>query len=271
MIDYEHAYCKATGKLAPVQAPRLTPLFQQIAAGTLLPPRGQQAVDLGLTAHSLNDPREDPPLYEYYQWVLAHYFAEQPPHELTAKLIGMAFTCANLFQTDLPQPLTINPWQVESLTTFPLATRRAIVVENNGIFIWLFKRHPTWPLINQAGNDFNPTYVQLLQELEQRGLQLTYLGDLDSRGIQMADYLFQQLQKTSIEQFTALQTPTQVATWLAVHGKSDLKRQRTRRLTVQQPVFQTEMDSVCLLHQFVEQEQLIADYERLMPAWLDES
>jgi hypothetical protein len=271
MIDYVHVYCETTGKPAPAQAERLTPLFQQIAAGTPLPPRGQQAVNLGLTAHSLNDPRENPPLYEYYQWVLAHYFAEQPIAELSAKLIGMAFTCANLFQTDLPQPLTINPWQASQLANFPLATRQAIVVENNGIFIWLFKRHPTWPLINQAGNDFNPTYVQLLQQLEQRGLQLTYLGDLDSRGIQMADHLFQQLNHTPIEQFTALQTPTQVATWLAVNGKLDSKQKRTRQLTVHQPVFQTEMDSVCLLRRFVEQEQLIADYERLISTWLDES
>lgn len=268
MIDYLQAYCAQTGRPAPAQAARLTPLFQQIAAGTPLPPRGQQAVDLGLTAHSLNDPHENPPLYDYYRWVLAHYFSQQPLNELTAKLIGMAFTCANLFQTNLPQPLTLNPWQVDQLGTVPLATRQAIVIENNGIFIWLLKRHPTWPLINQAGNDFNQTYVQLLQRLEQRGLQLTYLGDLDSRGIQMADHLFQQLKKTPIQQFTALQTPTQVATWLAIAGKPDATHQRTKRLAVQQLVFQAEMDSICLLQRFVEQEQLIDEYEQLIMAWL---
>jgi len=49
-------------------------------------------------------------------------------------------------------------------------------------------------------------------------------------------------------------------------GKSDT--QRTCQLTVQNPVFQKEMNSINLLGKFVEQEQLIQTYEALISDWL---
>lgn len=266
MTDYQQAYEAATGKRAPAEAPQLAKLFARVAAGDVLPPRGQQAVDLGLTAHSFNDPQENPAVYDYYHWVLTNCFQPQQIKELTAKLIGRVFTCANVFQTDLPQPMTLNPWQVAAMATFPLRTDRAIIVENNGVFAWLHQLHPDWPLINQAGNDFNATYLAVIQSLEQRQVQLTYLGDLDSRGIQMADHLFSVLAQTPIATFTAIQSPVNVVQWLTLKGKPS--RQRSRALAIQNPVFQKELNSINLLEKFVEQEQLIATYEPLVIAWL---
>jgi len=266
MRDYQQRYTAATGKRVPAEADALDGLFDRIANGEVLPPRGQQAVDLGLTAHSLNDPQENPAVYDYYHWVLANYFAPEQIKEVSAKLIGMAFTCANIFTTDLPQPMTLNPWQITAMTRFPLATDRAVIVENNGVFAWLLQLHPDWPLINQSGNDFNAAYVTLMQSLESRAVRFTYLGDLDSRGIQMADHLFELLTATSIDTFTALQSPANVARWLMLAGKTDT--QRTRQLTVQNPVFQKEMNSINLLGKFVEKEQLIQTYEALIIDWL---
>jgi len=266
MSEYSRRYEAETSKVAPVEAQRLDELFAQIARGSFLPPRGQQAADLGLTAHSLSDPHENPAIYQYYQWVLRNFFENQPINEMTAKLIGMAFTCANVFDTSLPQPLTLNPWQIEEMKSFPLRNKRAVIVENNGVFVWLLHLHPDWPLINQAGNDFYEAYVTLLQRLEHRGLQVTYLGDLDSYGIQMADHLYNQLNETSIAEFTAIQTPENVSKWLTLKGKTSAKR--TRKLAVTIPRFQQEMNSISLMGKFVEQEQLIAVYEKLIPAWL---
>ncbi|TGD18374.1 DUF2399 domain-containing protein [Levilactobacillus suantsaiihabitans] len=269
MMTYQQAYETATGKRAPQEAAQLAKLFDRIAAGEVLPPRGQQAVDLGLTAHSLNDPQENPAVYDYYRWVLTNCFQPEQITELTAKLIGRVFTCANVFQTDLPQPLTINPWQVTAMRDFPLRTDRAIIVENNGVFAWLLQLHPDWPLINQSGNDFNTTYLALIQSLEQRHVALTYLGDLDSRGIQMADHLFSVLRQTPIATFTAIQSPVNVVQWLTLKGKAN--RQRTRSLAIQNSVFQKELNSLNLLGKFVEQEQLIATYEPLVTQWLAKS
>ncbi|WP_367295745.1 DUF2399 domain-containing protein [Levilactobacillus yonginensis] len=266
MSEYSRRYEAETGKTAPIEAQQLDKLFEQIARGIFLPPRGQQAVDLGFTAHSLSDPYENPVVYQYYQWVLRNVFEKHSVNEMTAKLIGMAFTCANVFETSLPQPLTLNPWQIEEMKSFPLKTKRAVVVENNGVFVWLVHLHPDWSLINQAGNDFNEAYIKLLQRLEQRGLQVTYLGDLDSRGIQMADHLYRQLNETSIAEFTAIQTPENVSKWLTLKGKIAAKR--THRLAVTTPRFQQEMNSISLMGKFVEQEQLITDYENLIPGWL---
>lgn len=268
MPDYQQQYEAATGKRVPLEAAKLDTLFDRIANGELLPPRGQQAVDLGLTAHSLSDPQENPAVYAYYHWVLMHVFDSQQIKTITAKLIGMAFTCANIFQTDLPQPMTLNPWQIQAMTTFPLSAKQAIIVENNGVFAWLLQLHPEWPLINQSGNDFNAAYVALIQSLEQRGVQFTYLGDLDSRGIQMADHLFQVLTRTPITTFTALQSPTNVAKWVMLMGKANAER--TRQLTIQNPTFQKEMNSITLFGKFVEQEQLISSYEALIQAWLSQ-
>ncbi|BDZ29598.1 DUF2399 domain-containing protein [Lactiplantibacillus sp. WILCCON 0030] len=266
MNPYRKQYEAQTGKVVSKHAQRLEPLFTKISTGATLPPRGQQAVDLGFTAHSLNDPREDPEVYQYYQWVLANFFEDQVVHELSAKLIGATFTAANIFKTDLPQPITLNPWQIEKMMAFPLATKRAIIVENNGVFIWLLHRHPDWPMINQAGNDFNQAYLEVVQSLEQRQVALTYIGDIDSRGIQMADYLFGQLSATTIETFTAIQSPTTVFQWLTTFGKPNVKR--SRDLRVIQPTFRKELDSINVLKCFVEQEQLISTYEALIPAWL---
>ncbi|MCH5464802.1 DUF2399 domain-containing protein [Levilactobacillus tujiorum] len=266
MSLYREKYEQVTGRTAPAEADNLEQLFTKIATGELLPPRGQQAVDVGLTAHSLNDPYENRPIYDYYHWVLENIFNDQSVNELSAKLIGMAFTCANIFQTDLPQPLTLNPWQISALRDYPLATQRAVIVENNGVFIWLAKLHPDWPLINQGGNDFNDAYVALIQSLEARHVQFTYLGDLDSQGIKIADNLFRKLKRTTIQRFTALQSPTNVSKWLSTLGKVNPKR--TQFLTIHNPVLREELDSIHLFGVFVEQEQLIAEYERLIAEWL---
>lgn len=268
MNPYREKYEQQTNRVVSSHAQQLEPLFADIVTGKSLPPRGQQAVDLGFTAHTLNDPHEDPEVYQYYQWVLTNCFDGQPLHELSAKLIGATFTAANVFKTDLPQPVTLNPWQTESMQSFPLAAKRAVIVENNGVFIWLLHRHPDWPLINQAGNDFNTAYLAIVQSLEQRQVKLTYIGDLDSRGIQMADYLFSQLNFTPIETFTAIQSPINVFQWLTQLGKTNLKR--SRKLQISNPVLQKELDSIHVLKCFVEQEQLITEYESLISAWLDE-
>ncbi|MFC6260886.1 DUF2399 domain-containing protein [Levilactobacillus fujinensis] len=266
--QYRKRYVAETGKVVPKEASQLDSLFDRIAVGETLPPRGQQAVEAGLTAHSLNDAQENPAVYEYYQWVLANCFTGQQVHEVTAKLIGMAFICANIFETDLPQPLTLNPWQIAAMKDFPLRHRRVVIVENNGVFAWLLRLHPEWPLIDQCGNDFNAAYMALMRNLVKRDVQFTYLGDLDSRGIQIADHLLGEL-AVDPATFTALQTPENVLKWVTLKGKVD--PQRTRPVTVTASVFQQELNSLTLVKKFVEQEQLIAAYETLITEWLKEN
>ncbi|MCI2033411.1 MAG: hypothetical protein LKJ69_08400 [Lactobacillus sp.] len=95
-------------------------------------------------------------------------------------------------------------------------------------------------------------------------MQLTYLGDLDAAGIRMADTLKQALPTSP--QFLALQTPKRVLQWLIESGKVDALR--TRRQPVRDPALAREMDSVVTQARFVEQEQLLAQYEALIAAWL---
>lgn len=83
MSRYSDAFESQTGQAAPEKAAQLDQLFDQIARGKALPPRGQQAVALGLTAHTLNDPHEDPPLFAYYRWVMTHCFQSGQVNELT--------------------------------------------------------------------------------------------------------------------------------------------------------------------------------------------
>lgn len=263
-MNYVTAYCQATGRVAPVAAERLTPLFDKIAADVALPPRGQQAVDAGFTAHTLVDARENPAIYRYYQWVLTHVLAAHPVKELTAQLIGTGFVSANLFETALPQPVTLNAWQIPHMLDFPLSTRRAVILENNGVFIWLHHRHPTWPLIAQIGNDFNVGANQMLTRLIKRGLVVTYLGDLDSVGLQIADRVAQLVPSTP--SLFALQTPDRVSDWLVRFGRPSDRR--TVRVDLTDPVLQREAVSVHAFGKFVEQESLIADYEALIARWL---
>lgn len=269
MTDYSEQYWQATGKKAPETAMKLAPLFTAIKAGELLPPRGQQAVDCGLTAHSLNDARADPATFRYYQWVLKNCLAAYPVRELSAQLIGMAFTCANIFAADLPQPLTLNPWQIPAMLNYPVKVQRAVMIENNGVFIWLHHRHPDWPLINQSGNDFNVKYLELIQVLVKQGLKLTYLGDLDSEGIRIVDYLIQAVPELNAAELLALQTPENVAKWLVRFGKENPRR--TKRLPIQNALLKSELESIHSFKKFVEQEQLIAIYEEIIPKWLDET
>lgn len=266
-MTYYEKYEHVTGRIAPTDAWRLEPLFNQIESRQSLPPRGQQAVNLGLPAHSLNDSTANPALYNYYQWVLRHYFQNQTLNELTAKLIGMAFVCNHIFKTDLPQPLSLNPWQRDRMLDYPLATDRAVIVENNGIFALLATQHPNWPLINQGGNDFQTDYVTLMQRLEDRGVRFTYLGDLDAKGIQIADTLFCQLKETSIEDFLALQTESRVSEWLTLMGHPSVKR--TKRLTVKTPALQKQLTAISIFGKYVEQEQLTPIYEQLITEWLN--
>lgn len=266
MRDYQTAYTQATGRPAPASAPQLDALFAKIAAGAPLPPRGQQAVDAGLTAHALLDPTVAPESYAYYQWVVTHLFQPGEINELTARLIGMAFTSANIFETDLPQPLTLNPWQVTQLTDFHVQATQAVVIENNGVFALLHQLHPLWPLVVQGGNDFQPAYLQVLQQLVAGGLRVTYLGDLDSEGIRIADTLLGHLPAQARADFLALQTPARVSAWVTNYGNSDPRRTGPR--DIHDPTLQTELDTIRYQHRFVEQEQLIGDYEALIAAWL---
>lgn len=265
MDRYLEAYQTVTGKVPPVAAANLTPLFDQMQAGQVVPPRGQQAVELGFTAHTFNDREENPAMYDYYQWVKTHVITG-PINELTAKIIGMAFTSANIIESNLPQPLTLNPWQIAQLETALITAKQAVIVENNGIFIWLAHRHPDWPLINQSGNDFNESSVQMIQKIEQAGVALTYLGDLDSTGIRIAAQLFAALKQTPVDQFMALQTPQRVVQWLSLYGK--VSSERTRSVKLEPQLFQEEANSIHVLGRFVEQEQLIESYEQLIADWL---
>ncbi|WP_225418466.1 DUF2399 domain-containing protein [Lacticaseibacillus daqingensis] len=250
----------------PPQHDAIDALFDRMQQGEMMPPRSQQAVDAGLVAHAFSDKDVDPAHYRYYHWVRDHCAALSGTRELSAQLIGMAFVSANVFATSLPQPLTLNPWQVPAMGDWPLAANRAVVIENNGVFIWLHHRHPDWPLIAQGGNDFQPAYLTLMQRLVARGLQVTYLGDLDATGIRIADTLKAALPDSA--QLLVLQTPPRVMGWLSLKGKRDDKR--TQALRIADPTLQTEMDSIAVLGRFVEQEQLIGEYEALIAAWLME-
>lgn len=265
MTDYGKTYREATKRALPPHAKELDHWFSTIARGEQLPPRSVQAVQAGLVAHALVDAQVDPPHFHYYHWVIDHCLGGTAAvHELSAQLIGMAFTSANVFATALPQPLTLNPWQISKMQDWPLAATRAVIIENNGVFIWLHHLHPDWPLIDQGGNDFQPAYLELLSKMVAQGLAVTYLGDLDATGIRMADTLRQNLPKTP--EFLALQTPRNVLRWLMEVGKSDPKR--TRRQPVRDPDLAQEMDSVSTQGKFVEQEQLLTEYETLIAEWL---
>lgn len=264
MSEYSEAYMQAKHQPAPKYADAMDSVFAQIQRGELLPPRGQQAVNVGLVAHALTDSKIDPPHYRYYHWVVDRFLAQTPIHELSAQLIGMAFVSANLLQTPLPQPLTLNPWQAPQMGAWPLASKQAVVIENNGVFIWLHHLHPEWPLINQGGNDFQAVYVRLLQQYVKRGLSLTYLGDLDATGIRIADTLRRQL--PICRTFLDLQSPTNVSLWLSQFGKYDSKR--TKSQNIEDEELRQEMVSISVQQRFVEQEQLIGEYERLIADWL---
>ena len=109
MRDYQAAY-EASGHRLPAKHEALAHWFDAMQAGERLPPRAVQAVQAGLVAHALTDPKVDPEAYRYYQWVQAYLRAEGYQwQELSAQLIGMAFVSCHVFKTDLPQPLTLNP------------------------------------------------------------------------------------------------------------------------------------------------------------------
>jgi hypothetical protein len=270
MVNFLEIYEKQTGTHLGSEAQRLTPLFQKIVAGELLPPRGQQAVDCGFTAHALNDPNVNPPIYKYYQWVLGTIAANTPIHELPAKIIGDEFICANIFQTNWPQPLTVNHWQVEDVLKLPLTTRRAVIIENNGVFIWLHHLQPTWPIILQSGNDFNPVYKEVVAMLA-RQIEFTYLGDLDTQGIKMADTLTALIKQTGgdYSHLADIQNPGQAASWVAGYGISMNANQRIHAdATIGDATWQQEANFLEISRKFVEQEQLIREYERAVPRWL---
>lgn len=262
MSEYTDRYEQETGKRLPIGAEKLDPLFEKIAQDEPLPPKGQQAVDLGFTAHTLNDSKENPPIYRYYQWILKNIFYDKKIEELTSQLVGTSFVSANIFESNLPQPITLNPWQIERMTGIKLMSHQAIIVENNGVFIWLYHRHPHWPLINQSGNDFNESYNRLLKQLSNQGLEMTYLGDLDSEGIGIADRVSTLLNQNLFE----IQTPTRVADWLIRFGKDS--DSRTKRMKITNQTLASELESIHLFKKFVEQEQLIDEYEILIEKWL---
>jgi hypothetical protein len=61
-----------------------------------------------------------------------------------------------------------------------------------------------------------------------------------------------------------IQSPQQVMASLSQFGKEDVSRMREQ--TVQDPELRIEMSSVDLQVQFVEQEQLLGEYQRLIAA-----
>lgn len=261
---YIDEYETITGKQAPKFAGNFDELFKKIEEGMQLPPRGQQAVDAGFTAHTLSDPTENPEVFSYYRWVIKNMLTSFPIKELSAQLIGTSFTTANVLQTDLPQPVTLNQWQIAKMQTINSMTKKAVILENNGVFIYLHKLHPQWPLINQSGNDFNQANNQIMLMLKKQGVKMTYLGDIDSSGIQIADHL-SRLLGNPVELFD-IQTPKRVIDWLVRFGKKDTKR--TKEVSIKHPLLNEEMNSIHTLGKFVEQEQLIQDYEKLIKEWI---
>lgn len=265
MSQYTETYESVTGKKTPVGAEKLDYIFNKIAKDEPLPPKGQQAVDIGFTAHTLNNNKENSPIYNYYQWILKNVFHDKKVNELTSQLVGTSFVSANIFETNLPQPVTLNPWQIDRMTGIKLMNQQAIIIENNGVFVWLYHRHPQWPLINQSGNDFNESYNRLLKQLSDQGLEMTYLGDLDSEGIGIADRVFSLLN----QDLFAIQTPARVADWLIRFGKDS--NSRTKRMKVTNQMLVRELESIHLFKKFVEQEQLIDEYETLIEKWLEKN
>lgn len=255
-------YKNESGRKLPENAERLDSLFDKIDADIQLPPLGQQAVDVGFTAHTLSHSESNPEIYQYYKWIINHLFNGKKINELSSQLIGMSFSSANIFQTNLPQPLTLNPWQIDLMTDVPLMNKKAVIIENNGVFIWLHNLHPEWPLINQSGNDFNESYNKLLKYLSKNNLKMTYLGDLDSAGIRIAD----KVSKIIDQNIFSIQTPERVVDWIMRFGIGDLNR--TKRLFVDNQVLKEEMTSIHTFKMFVEQEQLISEYEPLIEEWL---
>lgn len=262
MSRYTEMYENESGRELPENAEKLDTLFNKIASGIQLPPRGQQAVDMGFTAHTLSHSEGNPAIYQYYQWILNHFFDGKKINELSSQLIGMSFSSANIFQTNLPQPVTLNPWQIDLMTDIPLMNKKAVIIENNGVFIWLHILHPEWPLINQSGNDFNESYNKLLKYLSNNNLKMAYLGDLDSAGIRIAD----RVSKIVNQNLFLIQTPERVVDWLVRFGINDLNR--TKRVSVDNQVLKEEMTSIHIFKMFVEQEQLISEYEPLIEEWL---
>lgn len=262
---YTENYEIRTGKKIPDQAEKLDGLFQKIEKGVELPPRGQQAVDSGFTAHTLSDATEHQEIFKYYHWVIDNILTDFPIKELSAKLIGTSFTAANIFESNLPQPVTLNQWQIDQIDSLNLMTNRAIILENNGVFIYLHKLHPEWPLINQSGNDFNSASNQIMLELKKQTVKMVYLGDLDGNGIQIIDHLSQLLGNPT--ELLDIQTPNQVVDWLVRFGKSDIKR--TKKLNIKNSTLVKEMNSIHTFGKFVEQEQLIKEYEILIDKWLN--
>lgn len=262
MSKYLKTYQEKTGKILKPQAIKLDKLFDHIEKRMPLPARGQQAVNLGFTAHTLNDSSENPEIYKYYHWVINYFFKDKPINELSSNLIGTSIVTANLIETNLPQPITLNPWQMRSPELFKINSKKVIIIENNGVFIWLYKLHPDWPLINQSGNDFNKTYNDFLRMLTSKNIEMTYLGDLDSEGMRIADHLSSILHTNLF----SIQTPERVLDWLVRYGKGDSGR--TTKLPITNKVLLKEMESISALEKFVEQEQLISDYEQYIPEWL---
>lgn len=263
---YVQEYERATGRRAPERAAALAPLFRKIKAGELLPPRGQQAVDCGFTAHTFTDKDMRPTVYKYYQWVLANPLMTYELRELTAPLMGSTATVWNVFVSDLPEPLTLNQWQLEGMRKLPLRTQKVVVLENNGVAVWLHHLHPEWPLLLQGGYNLNPTYTGLVQMLEQRGVEFAYLGDLDSEGIAIAAGFTEILHEQTPAEVLQIQSPIQVITWIGNYGIA--ARKRTATQTFGESTLQFEADTISTRGEFVEQEQLIAEYERVIPEWL---
>lgn len=91
-------------------------------------------------------------------------------------------------------------------------------------------------------------------------------ADLTSTGIWIAAQFFSILKHTTAEQLLAIQTPQQVVEWLSLYGK--ISPSRTRAVPLEPVTFQDEANTFHVLERFVEQEQLIGDYEQLIGNWL---
>lgn len=99
-------------------------------------------------------------------------------------------------------------------------------------------------------------------------MQLAYLGDLDTTGIEMADRVTAYLGAQHATALTAIQTPGQVAQWLAGYGKAAKENQVRITNKLHHQVWKEEAYLLAVNQQFVEQEQLIDSYEKLIPEWL---
>lgn len=265
MTEYQQRYTERTKQPAPKNASMLEPLFTKIQSVQPLATLMMETARCQLPAHTLIDDKTASAraLRAYYQNIIKFEFNDTVNFR-QLNLITGTITTANIIQTNLPQPVTLNSQQTQSdfnhLIESDLAT--VYIIENANVFLELMLALPDISFICGNGNNSNQALIQLLQILENRLISLHYLGDLDTDGIQIAETLFQKLNKTDISTFLSIQTMANVNRCV-INGKFHSKK-RTRQNRFQLAAFQHQADRIHTSGIYVEQEELFDDYCRLI-------